>query len=267
MAGVADELLEEHRGVAERLAALLHRLGDGGRELAGVVAGQHPDAATTGDALHQQREPDPVGRRDRGVDVDERVGPAGERHARISGRRAGFVLGAEMTDLLRRGADEHQAGVLDRRRRVGVLGEEAVARVDCVGAVLGGHREQLLDAAVPRAGRGTDRNRERRNVAVERRPVDVGEHRDRLDPESVERADDSAHDLAAVRDQDSAHGSAGDHESDRRGIESVARVVDLWAIRDHDQHPHVARAGRPTTPVPRSRRRSRVCRRTRPARS
>ena len=42
--------------------------------------------------------------------------------------------------------------MLDRRRRVGVLGEEAVARVDRVGAVLGGHREQLLDAAVARAG-------------------------------------------------------------------------------------------------------------------
>ena len=142
----------------------------------------------------------------RGVDVDERRGPRREGHAGGRGRGARFVLGAEATDLLGRGPDEHQPRGFERGRGVGVLGEEAVAGVHAVDVVQLRHREQGVDVAVPGTGGGTDRHRERREVAVQRRAVDVGEHRHRLDAHAVERADDPARDLAAVGDQTSPHG-------------------------------------------------------------
>ena len=134
--------------------------------------------------LTRTGKPTELGRGDRGVDVVERPRPAQQRHTGVGGRGARLVLGAEPPDLLGRRPDEHEAGVLDRGRGVGVLGEEPVAGVDRVGPVLGGHREELLDPAVAGAGGRADGDRDRGELAVRRRAVDVGEHRDRLDAEA-----------------------------------------------------------------------------------
>src|SRR5690606_16697909 len=57
-------------------------------------------------------------------------------------------LVAERGDGLRRRADPDQARVDDRLRELGVLGQEAVAGVDGVGAGAGGDVQQLGDVEV-----------------------------------------------------------------------------------------------------------------------
>ena len=70
---------------------------------------------------------------------------------------------------------------------VGVLGEEAVPGMDAVGAGLGGHRQELLDAAGSSApARGADAHRVVGQVArAGDRAVGVGVHRDRRDAHPV----------------------------------------------------------------------------------
>ena len=169
VARVGDQPLQEHRRVAERLPALLHRLRHRGRQRARVGAGQHADAASTGDALHEQREAERPGGGHRGVDVGERSRPGRQRHAGGGGRGARLVLGPEPPDLCGRRADEAEPRVLDRGGGVGVLGEEPVPGMDAVGLVLGSHRQELLDAAVAGAGRGADGHRDGGEVTVGRR--------------------------------------------------------------------------------------------------
>ncbi len=63
------------------------------------------------------------------VDVRRRQRPSRQqRDARGRRRDARLVLRAEPSDLIGRGPDEDEAGVLHRRREPGVLGEEPVAR-------------------------------------------------------------------------------------------------------------------------------------------
>ncbi len=83
------------------------------------------------------------------------VGPAdrllGARHQRRAGPLGevpGLHLVAQRVDGGRRRPDPGQPGVEDRLGEPGVLGEEAVAGVDGVGAGLGGHGEDLLRVEV-----------------------------------------------------------------------------------------------------------------------
>ena len=62
------------------------------------------------------------------------VGCLEDRHAGLRHRSLGLDLGAHRVDRLGRRADPDQAGVLDRAGELGVLGQEAVAGVDGVGA-------------------------------------------------------------------------------------------------------------------------------------
>ena len=113
-------------------------------------------------------------------------------------------LAAHRADRVDRRADEDEPGLGDARGEVGVLGEEAVAGVDRVGAGRGGPR------------RGCDRSRDTTRgsapvrYAPPRRPratcgaprVGVGVHGDARDAHRAHRAQHAARDLAAIRDED-----------------------------------------------------------------
>ena len=122
---VLDVRLDEHGAVAEGRRGL--GAGRGRPHRAGRRAADDPHAAAaaTGGRLHQQGK---VGLGDR---VDVLV--AEHRHAGRFHELLGGDLGAHLVDGLRRRADPDQAGVDDGAGEVGVLGEEAVARVDRVG--------------------------------------------------------------------------------------------------------------------------------------
>ena len=117
-------------------------------------------------------------------------------------RRACLDLRAHRADRRGRRADPDQPGVHDRSSEVGVLGEEAVARVDGVGArALRGLDDRRRRAGrTPRAWRPPARPRV--GLAHERRVrVGLRVHRDRRDAELAAGAEDAPGDLAAVGDE------------------------------------------------------------------
>ena len=136
---------------------------------------------------------------------DRLGGPWHDRHARRLHQLAGAGLRAHRLDRARGRADEDDAGVLAGLRERRVLGQEAVAGVDRLGAGAAGDIEDLLDVQVVLGGRalaevvGLVGARDVGRVAVE-----LGVDGDARDAELLERAHDADGDLAAVGDQDLA---------------------------------------------------------------
>ena len=112
-------------------------------------------------------------------------------------------LVAPRAHRLGRRPDERHAALLAERGELGVLGEEAVARMDCVGAGdLGGADDRRNIQVTRRSGSRADAHRLVGEAHVQRAGVDVGVHGDRRDAELAAGADDAQRDLAAVRDED-----------------------------------------------------------------
>ena len=130
-------------GRVEQLGDLLEGAGD-----------LHAAAATAEGGLDGDRQAVLLGERQDLVGVLDRV--RGTRHQRrvgLGGDVARGDLVAEVADGLRARPDPDQPGVEDGLREVGVLGQEAVARVDGVGARLGGGVQDLIEDEVG-LGRG-----------------------------------------------------------------------------------------------------------------
>ncbi len=99
--------------------------------------------------------------------------------------------------------DEDESRGVDRLGELGVLGQEAVARVDRVGAgdLGGGDDAGHHQVALTRRA-GPDADVVVGEADVQRVAVGGGVHRHRLDAEFLAGTDDAKGDLAAVRDQD-----------------------------------------------------------------
>ena len=135
-------------------------------------------------------------------------GTIGTPAACISSRA--FVFEPIASIALAGRADEDDPGVLAGLRERRVLGEEAVAGVDRLGARALGDVEDLLDAQVVLRGRplaevvglvGA--------LDVQRVAVELGVDGDERDAELLQRAHDADGDLAAVGDQDLGEHPAG----------------------------------------------------------
>ena len=132
------------------------------------------------------------------------VGPGDALHVRRGGGVTGRDLVAHDLDGLGRRADPgdavHRA---DGPREVGVLGEEAVARVDAVGAAPPDRVEDGVGVEVALGRRLTpEREGFVGEADVERVPVELGVDGDRGDAGFLAGTDDPDGDLAPVGDQD-----------------------------------------------------------------
>ena len=137
--GRVEPALEIDRGIAERGAGLGSRGAHRAGEIRRIGDRAHALAAAAGDRLDQQRIADRVGdpRRSSASATSAASGVVGARHDRHAGahrRRARGGLAAHQRDRLGRRADERQPGVAHGGGEVLVLGEEAVAGMDGVGA-------------------------------------------------------------------------------------------------------------------------------------
>ncbi len=212
---VADEL---DLGVARRLEVALDVDGavleDGlcrrarrlveGRELLGALDDAHAAPASSGDGLDDHGIADLAGDVVRLVECVDRLD--GARKKWEAGGRHQLARGRLVPDLLhhvRLRADERDPLVLADLREIGILGEEAVARMDGVGARLERSADDARDVQVAAA----DRRRPDLHGLV--RELDHGrlgvcgrEHGYGLDAELSAGARDTERDLAAVRDQD-----------------------------------------------------------------
>ena len=199
--GALDQLLEEDRIVAERLARLgaraLQQLGELGR-------GAHDAHAATAAAargLDDHGEANLVRERARVVDAAHRIlRPRHDGHARRGRDLARLDLVAQRLDHLGRRADEDDAGFAALARERGALRQQTVAGVDGVDIValgqlddlvfgqVSGHRLQALAHQVGFI----------RLVAVQVDAILLGEDGDRAEAELGAGAEDTHRDLATV---------------------------------------------------------------------
>ena len=214
--GRCEVALEEDRAVAERGLGLAPRPSTAPASSSALCDDAHPLAAAAGRGLDQQRKADRC--RDRGrVGGVVELGAGDDRDAGVLHQRPRSDLRAHRLDRARRRADPDEAGVDHRPREVGVLGEEAVAGVDRVGA---GQRA----AAIDHACRRRDRTRRRSippsatasSASATNGAAASGSEWTATVAMPIRRqvGEDAAGDLAAVGDQ---------HLRDRPGCRRVAR--------------------------------------------
>ncbi len=203
VAGLHDGLLQEDGRVAERGGCLTGGGLDGLAQLGRVLHAAHAAPAAAGDRLDEDGEADLVGGAHQFVHVGGGLGGAEDGHARRAGGgyRAGLVAGQLQGG--RAGADEGDAGFLAGAGQFGVLGQEAVPRVDGVGARPAGGAHDLLDGEVGphRMPRLPDLVRLVGLQPVQRVAVLVREHGDGARPEFVARPERADGDLSTVGDQ------------------------------------------------------------------
>ena len=143
----------------------------------------------------------------RPVDGRRLEGPRHGGDADRAGRPAGMELVAEGIDRPRRRADEGEPGVLDGLREGRPLRQEAIARVDRLGAGVEGGLDDGVDPQVALGRRRrAEADRDVGQPDVGRRGVRVAVDRDGLDAQLAAGADDPDGDLAAVGDQDAPEG-------------------------------------------------------------
>ena len=205
--GPLDGLLEEDRAVTEG-SRRLARCAD--RRVLELARGAHepePPAAAARRRLDKQWETDLLGGLGGSLAVGQRPGGAQHRQSGADRRLPRPHLVAGQSQHLRRWADEGDPGVGARLGQRCALGQEAVARVQRVGARALCHLEQRGDVEV--APHRVPRFAELVGLAG-LGPVQAGPVLRRIDAdggqaELVRRADDPHGDLTAVGDQDLAH--------------------------------------------------------------
>jgi hypothetical protein len=226
VASPAQVTLEEHAGVGEVGPRQAGHGREGLGHPGGVLADPHADAAAAGRGLEDHREADRLRRRQRRVGVREKVRARRQGDPVRAGQVAGGVLQAEGQHILRRRPDEGDAGRRAALGEAGVLAQEAVTRMDRLGARrLGGGQDGVhVQIALRRRGRA-DAHRLVGLAHVQRTGVGVGEHRHRAHAHAPKRADDPAGDGAAVGDQDLGEHQARPSGEGDRGARRKARVV------------------------------------------
>ena len=211
--GREDLPLEVDRAVAEGSRGLVRAGGEGRRKVLRRYDPAHPPATPAGRGLDEQREADAQrvldDRRDliRPIDGRRLEGPGNHRDARRDGRPAGGELVTECGDRPVVGPDEGEPGRSDRLGEGGSFRQEAVARVDGVGAA----GQRRLDDEVSAEVAVRSRRRSEPDGGVGRSDVQclairVAVDRDGGDPQLVTGSDDSQRDLATVRDENPTEG-------------------------------------------------------------
>mmetsp|Transcript_15980 Transcript_15980/g.37868 ORF Transcript_15980/g.37868 Transcript_15980/m.37868 type:complete len:306 (-) Transcript_15980:82-999(-) len=196
-----DVPLYEHRAVAEGLLRLVGRLVEERAELLGVAHDAHAAPAAAEGRLADDRVADRLaelgGLRHRG---DGMLGAGHDGHVVLDCELARLGLVSEAVDHLGGRPDEDDARLLAELHEAGVLGEEAVARVDRVDALLLRQLDDLLRRQVcsDRALAGANLERLVGLVAVQAAQVFLGIDGDGLDVHLRRGAADTDRDLATV---------------------------------------------------------------------
>ncbi|MNF76970.1 hypothetical protein D3C85_1118640 [compost metagenome] len=148
MAGPLDVFFDEHTSIAEVvLAQALDRF-ERFTQLMGVAAYAHADAATAGGAFKHDRIADVFGQGQGDIEAFQKLGAFEHGHAVLFGQGASSVLEAEQAQLFGGWPDEGDAGMLAGFGKGGVLREEAVTGVNCLGAASLGHGENLVHGQI-----------------------------------------------------------------------------------------------------------------------
>ena len=193
-------LLDVDIAVAEGGERLVLRQREELRERVGIVRDAHSLPAAAGRRLDDHREADPLGHRQRLLDVAHDPRRARHRrHTGFGGEAAGRGLVAHGTDLVAGRADEGDVRRTTGVGELGILGEEAVARVNRIGTGHFGGGDQIRD---PEIGEPPRRRPDADIVVgkphVQRFSVGLAVHGDGPDAEFPTGANHAERDLAAI---------------------------------------------------------------------
>ena len=221
-----DELLHEDVGVLEAGLRLARRLHEVGFDLGLGADDAHAAPAATAARLEDDRKPDALrlGESVRRVFQDLRAGKEGK--SIFAGVRARRDLVTPRAHRLGGGPDEGDVALRAHPRELRILGEEAVPRMNRIGAGdLGGGDDGWNMQVTARGRRGADAHRFVGEANVQRAGVGLGVHGDGRDAELAARADDAQRDLAAIRDEDLLEGRMGRARSGRPAPHGRRRCV------------------------------------------
>ena len=203
VARIVEVPLDVNRRVGEVRLTLPPRRLERALDLGLVTHDLQPLPAAAGRGLDRERPPELVAEPSHLVGGQHRLGHArDDRDSRRPHPLARPYLGAHCLDRLGRRADPDDAAVATGTREDRILGEEPVARMDCLRARALRRREDALLIEVALGRQPTsDQIRLVGVGGVERCAVGLGVHGDRPDPELAQRPEDADRDLAAVCDQ------------------------------------------------------------------
>ncbi len=203
------------RTVAEGRGRFRRSRGQRSRQLRRCADTTHAATAATRRRLDEQREPDVLGGRDdrrdpiRPFHRDRVECPGDHRHARALRRPARRQFVAQRLDRVRAGSDEREARIDDGPRKRRPLRQEAVARVNGLRPRRVRRLDDRVGTKVAFGGRRrTQPNRAVGGLDMQRVPVGIRVHGDRLDAEVAAGPDDAHRDLTAVGDEDPLEGPA-----------------------------------------------------------
>lgn len=198
----ADEPFEVEAAITKGGTGLRTGLGQQGFKLVRIIG--NADAATTAARrrLDHHWKADIAREGCRSAKIGQNtIAPGDDWHSRRERRCLGGRLVAHGTDSFGGGTDENEACGFDGLGEAGVLREETIAGVDCIGAALPCCLKHRLDVEVGFRGLRSDLDR----LVGEPNSQHVGVGRavnlDSLDPQSASGPDDADRDLPPVGDQ------------------------------------------------------------------
>ena len=204
VAGLLDHLLDIEAAIAEGRLGFGAGLRHQGLELAEIMG--HADAAATaaGRRLDHHREADGLGHQPGALGIiDTAIGARHDGYARCFGRGTCRHLVAHDADGLAFGPHEDESGRLYRIRKIGVLGQETIARMHRVGAGVLGCLQNVVDVEIGlRRMRRTDVHRLVGHLHRQR--VGIGQRMDlnRPDAKLLRRTNDAHGDFATVGNEE-----------------------------------------------------------------
>ena len=204
VARIDDEFLDEHAVVAERRFGFRLRAGKTFGDFGFGPGDAHALAAAAGGGLDHHRIADLVGDLHRLLVVGDDAEMAG--HGRDLGGRGGllgFDLVAHGGNGLGVRTDKDDAGGFQRLREGLALGQEAVARVDGLGAALLAGGDDFLDHQITLGcGRRANQDGGIGHLDMQRVLVGLRIDGDRLNSHFSRGLDDPAGNFAAIGNQD-----------------------------------------------------------------
>ena len=150
-----------------------------------------------------------------------------DRNAELGHQRLGGVLEPQRAHRRRRRPDEDDPGLAAQLGEIGVLGQEAVARMDAFGADPLRQRDDRLAVEIA-LGAGADLVRLVGDARVQGAAVGRRRQRDRAHAHPPRRADDPAGDLAAIGDQDVGEHGGGPDTGVMAGLVPAIHGLPTW---------------------------------------
>ena len=216
VARIDDELFDEHAVIAKGALRFRLRAGKSFRHLIARPGDAHALAATAGRGLQHDRIADLVGNAHRMVSILDHAEEA--RHGRDLCRIGEFLrfdLVAHGSNGAGVGADEDDAGILQRIGKGLALGQKAIARMHGLSACLATGLDDALDDEIGFGGRRrADMDGLIGHVHMQRVLVRIGIDGHSLDAHAARGLDDPAGNLATVGDQNLLEHA---HPSRKRG--------------------------------------------------